>query len=246
MAVGDEWVSVGKDGKPNPKPAGSTTPTTSGASGGATHGTPPERLDLSVPMPSEDPDSWDTVWLDKIEMPPLGAGRVKVKIVTKAKLDKKGGAGKKKPKTTKTGHEQAKVTIEIWFIEEALPAVAAACATLVPGSGPYKLRHPKATLCQVGEVMIEGWDDAPDPDDHGLFHWKLNCVENDPAAQKGSGGKSDASTPGGAGGKAQPGDKWGSVDKSGKLNPKPSGDANSKPDPAASAAKAKADAGKAT
>jgi hypothetical protein len=155
-------------------------------------------LDFTIPGPHEDPDLWDTVWIDKIPLPPVGMGVGTLKLTASAKTDSKGGAGKAKPRQSKTGGEQTKATCTIKFIEEAWPAMLAACRTLQPGSGPHKVGHPKADMANLRECTIKSWKDAPTPDVHGEFTWEFDVEEVAPEAQKGDGGKKATDTPTGA------------------------------------------------
>jgi hypothetical protein len=181
-----------------PQPPGGSTPD-------AHVGVEDDALDFTIPGPHEDADLWDTVWFDKIPLPPPGMGKCHIKVSPETKTDKKGGAGKAKPRQSKTGGEATKATIKVTFIEEALPAMVAAARTLQVGSGPYKVRHPKADMASLREVTIEKWKDAPDPDTHGEFTWEFDVIELVPDAQTGTGGKAATTTPKAATGGTTPG-----------------------------------------
>jgi hypothetical protein len=149
----------------------------------------PARLDNTIPTRREDPDLWDTAYLSEIPLPPVGTGQAVVKFKPRAKVDKKAGAGKKAPRVTVAGAEPTDGTIEITAGPAAWPAIVAASKSLVPGSGPFPLRHPKATLANAQSVMVEGWEDAPDLDEYDIVHWTINVTKYEQAAQTGAGGK---------------------------------------------------------
>ena len=165
----------------------------SGAAGNASAGVDVSRLDYSIPGPFGDDDSdtaedlWDTVWLGDIPLPPVGTGHAELVCPPKITPDKKKGVGAKKPKVTIVGGEGIDGTITVKFVQEALPAMAAACKTLYPGGGTFPIKHPKATLAQLKNVQITSWGDAPDPDAYGLFTWVIHFHEVSPPAQAGTG-----------------------------------------------------------
>lgn len=159
-------------------------------------------LDFSMPSAWENPDLWDSVLLtdatnadNKFMLPPVGMGKVSVKTPKKVKLDTKGGAGKAKPKTTKTGGDATKDKITVEAVEEAWPYILAASRAITPGSGPWNVSHPKYTLAAIMQIEIEAWTDAPDFDAHGQIKWELSYSEVTASAQNGNGGGTATDTP---------------------------------------------------
>jgi hypothetical protein len=159
-------------------------------------------LDFSIPSAWENPDLWDSVVFTDpndssvtFTLPPIGYGRVKITTPVKAKLDDKGGAGKKAPRTTKTGGEATKDVIDVECVEEGWPYILAAARVLIPGSGPWNVVHPKFDLANIAQVMIEEWEDAPSFGEHALIEWKLKYSSVSAAAQTGTGGGSAVDTP---------------------------------------------------
>lgn len=186
----------------------------SGAPGNAHAGVDAQRLDFSILAPFDEDDgtgatpgadAWDTVWLGEIPLPPIGTGKADIKIPVKIKVDKAAKTGAAKPKVKNTGGEAIEGTITVRFVQEALPAMVAAAVSLYPGSGPFPVRHPKATMAKLDHVEITGWADAPDPDEHGIFTWTLNYLQVALDAQNGAGGSS-VKTPKTAKTFIQPGD----------------------------------------
>ena len=184
----------------------------SGAPGAAHAGVDVARLDYSILPPFSDDgstdgaDAWDTVWLAEIPLPPVGTGQAVLKVPVKIKVDKATKTGAAKPKVKRTGGEAIEGTIKVRFVQEALPAMVAAAVTLYPGSGPFPIKHPKATMARLTHVQIVGWADAPEPDEHGIFEWTLNYLEVSIAAQNGTGAGGAAKTPKVAKTFIQPGD----------------------------------------
>lgn len=183
----------------------------SGAAGAAHAGVDVARLDHSILPPFSDDgstdgeDAWDTVWVAEIPLPPVGTGQAVLKTPIKIKIDKTTKTGAAKPKVKNVGGEAIEGTIKVRFVQEALPAMVAAAATLYPGAGPFPIRHPKATMAKLDHIEISGWADAPDPDEHGIFEWTLTYVQVSIAAQNGKGG-SGVKTPKTGWYNAKPGD----------------------------------------
>ncbi len=170
-------------------------PTSFSAASAAAHaGVDAARLDHSILPPFSDDgstdgeDAWDTVWLGEIPLPPVGTGSSTIKLPIKIKIDKTTKTGAAKPKVKNTGGEAIEGTITVKFVQEALPAMVAAAATLYPGAGPFPIRHPKATMAKLDAVEISGWADAPEPDVFGVFTWTLQILQVSIAAQNGKGG----------------------------------------------------------
>jgi hypothetical protein len=163
---------------------------------------PGPTMDFSIPSPWQNPDLWDSVVFTlssdpsvRFELPPLGMGKVEIKVPWKVKLDSKGGAGKAKPRSTKTGGEATKDKIKIVAVDEAWPFILAASMQITPGSGPWNVTHPKLSLGQVFQVEIESWTDAPSEDEHGIITWELGYSQISPGAQTGAGGGNATTTP---------------------------------------------------
>lgn len=159
-------------------------------------------LDFSIPSAWQNPDLWDSVLLtdstnpdNKFLLPPPGMGTVKMKTPLKTKIDAKGGAGKAKPKVTKTGGDATKDKIKFEAIDEAWPYFLAASRAMSPGTGPWNISHPTMTIAKIGQIEIETWTNAPEQDAHGMITWEIGYVSIDPNAQTGNGGGSATSTP---------------------------------------------------
>lgn len=164
---------------------------------------PDPLLDFSLPAPADDPDTWDHVTFTLSSgggvvfiLPPLGMGTVEVKVPPKVKLDNKSGAGKKKPRASKTGGDATKIKIKISAVAEAFPYILAASRAIQPGSGPWIVSHPKLDMAQIQQLEVEGWEDAlGSKDGHGEIVWEITCQDIDPNAQAGAGGGNATSTP---------------------------------------------------
>lgn len=159
-------------------------------------------LDFSIPSAWDNPDLHDQVVFTlksdptvTFALPPLGTGKVEIKTPWKVKIDPKGGAGKAKPKQSKTGGEATKDKCKIECIDEAWPYILAAARKIIPGSGPWKVSHPSFDLATIHEVEIESWTDAPKQDAHGFVSWEFTYSEISPQAQSGNGGGNATSTP---------------------------------------------------
>lgn len=209
----------------------------SGAPGGAHAGVDDRRLDYSILPPFDDDDgtdatpgadAWDTVFVAEIPLPPLGTGSASIVVPPKIKVDKKKSVGAVKPKTTTTGGEAIEGTITVRFCQEALPAMVAAAKTLYPGSGPFPVRHPKATMGKLENIQVTAWTDAPTPDAWGEFTWVIHYREISASAQMGKGG-SAVKTPKDVKTFIQPGDTDGDghlLNERGDIIPGGSGEAS--------------------
>jgi hypothetical protein len=159
-------------------------------------------LDFTIPAAPDNPDLWDAVTfaLSSGEgalfiLPPAGMGEVDVECSPKVKLDSKGGAGKAKPRQSKTGGEATKVKIKITACAEAWPYLLAAARKILPGSGPWKVGHPAFDIEQITEIEIESRK-TPKWDAFGKVVWEIEAQEVSPDAQKGKGGGNATDTPG--------------------------------------------------
>lgn len=156
-----------------------------------------DAADLPVAFvdPYENPDDEDTVWLADIPLPPPGTGRATLKLPPpKAKLPATASIGKSHPKIRKTGNDAAEGTITIEASHDAGPALHAAAQTLIPGSGPFPIRHRKARLSRVEHVMVESWDDAPNWTGD-RWTWSVHVKSVKLAIQNGKGGAGAVKTP---------------------------------------------------
>lgn len=165
---------------------------------------PDPLLDFSLPSPAENPDAHDSCTLQLssdptsplFTLPPTGMGTCTIKVTPAVKIDKKGGAGKKAPRQTKTGGEATKVDITIKCVVEAWPYIVAASRAIQPGSGPWKVGHPKTDLAKVDEIEIAKWKDAPEcKDGHCEIVWEFEAQAISPKAQSGAGGGNGTATP---------------------------------------------------
>jgi len=166
-------------------------------------GPPDPTLAFDIPSPWANPNFHDSIVFvnprdstQAFTIPPVGMGKVEVKTPWKVKIDSKGGAGKAKPRTTKTGGDTIKASMKLKdVIDQAWPYIRAASIALVPGSGPWLVVHPKLMMCNFVQCMVGEWKDAPDEDAHGFIQWELELSQVDPNAQQGDGGKTATDTP---------------------------------------------------
>lgn len=146
-------------------------------------------------------------------------GEVTVECESGGKKDKKGGAGKDKPSTTKQGSDEVKIKVHLKFTTRSWkdgtygPGVETILANLDPCNkigtgGPYGFSHPDASRRGVKDVMI---------DKIGKLTWKghlgeveIDCSEWVPKKDE----KSKTDTPD----KATDGSQW-TAKKSAGYNP---------------------------
>lgn len=159
-------------------------------------------VDFSIPSPWENPDLWDNVLFHKhgddkekaFTIAPDGVCVVSVSVEQKAKIDKKGGAGKKKPRSTTTGGEAAKVKVSARVAPDGWPYLLSATRKLLPGE-VFEITHPKTMIAGVLVFQIETVKDAPEVK-NGELVWEIDGVEVKDSAQTGKGGGNATNTPG--------------------------------------------------
>lgn len=140
-----------------------------------------------VPSPA-DPGGmliWHSCVIGDYILPPDPTlGSVVVKCKSKAKNDKKKGAGKSKSNTTKQGTDDVKIEIEWEFTADAWndtplgPGVNTILSDIGPdgpmGGGPFTFSHPDATMRGVSSIMVDELEEVAWKGYHGSVKLKLS------------------------------------------------------------------------